>query len=51
MMICSEYAAVVVNDTCKAANQKDDFTDPANTNPIEWQLNENWVRDSEVQEK
>ena len=49
MMICSEYAAVVVNDTCKAGNQKDDFPNPANTNPLEWQMNENWVRDTEIQ--
>jgi len=47
--ICSEYFACAVNDACLANLDAEDFTDPANTNPFEVQINENWERDITVQ--
>ena len=47
--ICSEYFACAVNDACLSNLDKEDFPDPANTNPLEIQINENWERNTEVQ--
>ena len=48
MLICSEVAAVCVNDACHKGGEQPDFKDEANVNPLEWQLNEKWVVDTEV---
>ena len=48
MLICSEVAAVCVNDACKGGNQAPDFEDEANTNSLEWQLNDKWMIDQDV---
>ena len=49
MQICSEVCANIVNDIRRAKNQTFDFPNPANTNPFDWQVNEIWVRDTDVQ--
>jgi hypothetical protein len=49
MEICSALVATIVNDACRAVKVALDFTDEYNTNPLEWQVNSNWVRDTNVQ--